>query len=186
MPAPDVIPTLIETERLLIRAVDPQYAAVVHEAVVESIDELRPWMPWAQSVGTLQQQRERMTEAAENYARGEDMQMLLFRRADETFVGSSGLHRINWDVPRMEIGYWRRTGCGGQGYVTEAVRGITQFAFGELRAVRLEIWTSSRNKASQRVAERSGFVREAVLRQDRRDPTGELADSVVFGRIADP
>lgn len=182
MPAPDVIPTLIETERLLIRAIDPRYAAALHEAVTETFEELHRWMPWAQSLGTLEQQHARMTEAAAQYARGEDLGMLLFRRTDDVLLGASGLHRINWHVPRMEIGYWRRAGCGGQGYVTEAVRGIAEFAFAELAAQRVEIWVSSRNLPSQRVAERAGFQREAELRQDRRDPTGELANSIIYGR----
>ncbi|MCA9236659.1 MAG: GNAT family N-acetyltransferase [Planctomycetales bacterium] len=182
MSAPDVIPTLIETERLLIRAVDPQYAVQMHEAVAESIDELRPWMPWAQTLSTLQEQQARMTDAAEIYARGEELQMLLFRRGDNALVGSSGLPRLDWEVPRFEIGYWRRTRFGGQGYVTEAVRAIADFAFRELGALRVEIWASSDNHASQRVAERAGFRREAVLAQHRRDPSGTVADSVVFAR----
>ena len=32
-----------------------------------------------------------------------------------------GLHRIDWAVPKFEIGYWARTSHAGRGYITEDV-----------------------------------------------------------------
>jgi ribosomal-protein-serine acetyltransferase len=63
--------------------------------------------------------------------------LLLLLRGTRTFVGNSGLHRIHWEGPKFEIGYWCRTRFTGQGYVTEAVRGISAFAFDTLGARRL-------------------------------------------------
>ena len=37
----------IETERLVIRCYQPQDAALLKAAIDESLDHLRPWMPWA-------------------------------------------------------------------------------------------------------------------------------------------
>ena len=51
----------------------------------------------------------------------------------------------------MEIGYWVRTSCSGQGYITEAVQEIARFAMEELQAERVEIRMSSRNTKSRRV-----------------------------------
>ncbi|PWW04884.1 hypothetical protein DFQ01_106169 [Paenibacillus cellulosilyticus] len=47
------IPEQFESNRLVIRA--PQWGdgAAVNEAVIESIDELRLWMPFAQSIPTV-------------------------------------------------------------------------------------------------------------------------------------
>ena len=49
-------PESFETERLLIRCPMPGDGAEVHAAVFESLDKLRPWMPWA---------RERLTADVE-------------------------------------------------------------------------------------------------------------------------
>ena len=73
-------------------------------------------------------------------------------------VGSSGLQGIDWEVPKFEIGYWCRTSFTGRGYITEAVRGITAFAFEALGARRVEIRCDSRNHPSVRVAQRAGFL----------------------------
>ena len=41
------IPASFETERLTIRVPQPGDGAEVNAAVLESLDALRPWMPWA-------------------------------------------------------------------------------------------------------------------------------------------
>ncbi len=33
----------------------------------------------------------------------------LWRKSDGAYIGGSGLHRIDWSVPCVEIGYWLRT-----------------------------------------------------------------------------
>ena len=99
-------------------------------------------------------------------------------------VGSSGLHRINWAVPKVEIGYWVRTPYAGQGYITEAVAALTDFAFTTLAAHRVEIRCDARNERSAAVARRSGFTLEGILRCEDRCPlTNELRDTMVFAKV---
>jgi RimJ/RimL family protein N-acetyltransferase len=57
-----------------------------------------------------------------------------------------------------------------------ALRALTEWAFSELGAERLELLIATGNDASKRVAERCGYVREGVLRsayfkQDLREDT---------------
>jgi hypothetical protein len=35
-----------------------------------------------------------------------ELRMHFYLKGIETLVGSSGLHRIDWGVPKFEIGYW--------------------------------------------------------------------------------
>ena len=109
--------------------------------------------------------------------------LLLLLKGTLTLVGSSGLHRIDWGVPKFEIGYWCRTRFAGQGYVTEAVQGITAFAFEALGAQRLEIRCDSRNSPSARVAERAGFQLEGELRNNELDTSGHLRNTLVYAMI---
>ena len=90
------------------------------------------------------------------------------------------MHRIDWTVPRFEIGYWCRTSRVGHGYVSEAVAAITRFAFETLHAARVEIRTDVANSRSFRIAERLGFTLEGILRRDSRTPDGELRDTRVY------
>jgi RimJ/RimL family protein N-acetyltransferase len=90
---------------------------------------------------------------------------------------------MDWSVPRFEIGYWVRRCFVGQGYITEAVRGVTRFAFETLGARRVEIRCDARNERSRRVAERSGFELEATLRNHAVAVDGELRDTLIYARL---
>ena len=177
-------PESFETERLSIRAAAPEDASEAHAAVTESRTELTPWISWAEQELDLDAVRENLVRARARFMLREDLRFHLFLRDDpQRFVGSTGLHHIDWAVPRLEIGYWLRTRFAGQGYATEAVRGITAFAFRELGAERLEIWCDARNERSAAVARRAGFRQEALLLHNERDPAGELCDSLGFGLL---
>ncbi|MBN1963244.1 MAG: GNAT family N-acetyltransferase, partial [Anaerolineae bacterium] len=122
-------------------------------------------------------------QGAVRFMKREDLWLMLVRKMDGELVGGSGLHRIDWSVPCFEIGYWVRQQLEGQGYITEAVHGITDFAFGTLNAARVEIRCDTRNTRSAAVAERCGYTLEGTLRHDARDTDGELRDTHIFGLI---
>lgn len=165
-----------ETERLTIRSPMVGDGAELQMAVAESIDDLRPWTTWADHAPTVEEYEERVRKGRAKFLTREDLWLLLFLKNTHTLVGGSGLHRIDWDVPRFEIGYWVRSRFAGQGYITEAVRGVARFAFETLGARRVEIRCDARNERSRRVAERAGFELEATLRRVCRGRPARHAD----------
>jgi RimJ/RimL family protein N-acetyltransferase len=173
-------PDQFETGRLIIRPPRPGDGPAVNAAICESIEELRSWMPWAQEAPSVEATEEHFRRAFARFHTREDLPLSLWRKSDGLFVGGSGLHRIEWSVPCMEIGYWVRTGQQRQGYVTEAVNGITAFAFEHLGAQRVEIRCDARNTRSAAVAERAGYALEARLRHHRRDVHGALCDTLIY------
>lgn len=82
------------------------------------------------------------------------------------FVGSIGLV-IKSDVYRIsaEIGYWIGEPFWGRGITTEAVKLITEYGFNNLGLIRIFSEVFAFNKASQRVLEKAGFKKEAILKQ---------------------
>lgn len=176
-------PDSFESKRLIIRA--PKYGdgAASYEAVQESMEELRPWMPFANSKLTMEDSEINIRQAHLKFLDRTDLRLLLFSKENGQFVGSSGLHRIDWDVRKFEIGYWLRSSYAGQGYMSEAVNAVTQFAIHELAANRIEIHCDARNIKSAKVAERNGFVLEGILRGDSLDVEGQLSDTMVFSKV---
>lgn len=177
-------PHELETERLFIRLPKPGDGKVVHEAIQASINELKPWLPFARHEQSEEDAEANIRKAyAQFLARG-DLRLLIFHKASEKFVGSSGLHRINWDIPKFEIGYWADSRYSGHGYITEAVEGISDFAFRELQAKRLEILCDTKNLKSRAIPERLDFKLEGIFRSDRRSVDGKgLRDTCVYARI---
>ena len=176
-------PDSFETERLTIRSPLPGDGAELQAAVAETIDDLRPWMDWADHVPTVEEDEERVRRGRARFLTREDLWLLLFLKETHTLVGASGLHRIDWNVPRFEIGYWVRQRFAGQGYITEAVWGITRFAFETLGARRVEIRCDAHNVRSRRVAERAGYELEATLRNHAVAPDGKLRDTLIYVRL---
>ncbi len=176
-------PQRIETERLLIRIPMPGDGAEVNAAVRETFDKLHVWMDWAQHLPTAQETEEIVRGAHNSFVAATDFSYFAFLKTSSTFVLAAGFHLKDLAVPKLEIGYWCRASLQGQGYVTEAVRKLTSVGFEVMKANKIEIRCEPRNLPSQRVAERAGYHLEAVLRNDKRRPDGELRDTLVYSLL---
>jgi len=177
-------PDQFESERLILRAPRAGDGAAGNAAIRESLDALRPWMPWATPAPQVADTEAVYRRCAAQWLTRENLPLVLFRKPDGLFVGGSGLHSLDWSVPVMEIGYWLRSSLAGQGYMTEAVRAITAFAFEQLHAERIEIRMDARNGRSIAVAERAGYAREACLKHEARGVDGSLRDTLLYVRLA--
>jgi RimJ/RimL family protein N-acetyltransferase len=100
----------------------------------------------------------------------------------DRLLGSISLMRIAWEHRRAEVGYWLAREARGQGHATRAVGLLCAWGFRELGLERIELLAAAGNPLSQRVAERVGFTREAVLRSHLRSKHGRL-DMVIFGLL---
>jgi RimJ/RimL family protein N-acetyltransferase len=177
-------PYSFDTERLTIRGPLPGDGLELWTAVTESQAELKPWMPWAVDLPDADWYEARVRDGQLKFLAREDLWLMLLLKGTNTIIGGSGLHRMDWDVPKFEIGYWARTSYAGQGYITEAVTGITNFAFDELDAKRVEIRCDVKNERSAAVPRRLGFDLEATIRCDARDHlSNELRDTYLFSKI---
>ncbi|WP_312886630.1 GNAT family N-acetyltransferase [Paenibacillus foliorum] len=177
------IPESFETDRLIIRAPLWEDGAAVNEAIKESIEQLRPWMPWAHALPSIEESEAGVRQARLKFLERTDLRLHIMLKETGQFIGSSGLHRIDWKARKFEIGYWVRTSFSGQGYITEAADGITNFAIQHLNANRVEIRCDSRNSRSSQVAQRLGFTLEGILRSEERGVDGALRDTMIFSKV---
>ncbi|MCM3737045.1 GNAT family N-acetyltransferase [Bacillus cytotoxicus] len=174
-------PSEFYTERLLIRMPKPGDGKEVYKAINESIEELKPWMPFSQKEQTEQEVEANIRESHVKFLAREDLRLLIFLKETGEFIASSGLHRINWDIPKFEIGYWIDSRYSGKGYMTEAVTGIVNFAFQELQANRIEIRCDSKNVKSRAIPERLGFKLEGILENNSKSVDGtDLRDTCIY------
>jgi RimJ/RimL family protein N-acetyltransferase len=181
------VPDRLETERLVLRVPRPGDGRVLNDAIRASHDELVPWLPWAGTLPTVEESEAHCRRQQARFLLREDFVMLLFLRgaggSDGELLGATGLHRIDWALRKFEIGYWRKTGCGQRGFMTEAVRAMARMAFDALDARRVEIRMDDRNESSWKLAERAGFTLEALLRFDSVTPAGEPRSTRIYARV---
>lgn len=176
-------PEEFETERLLIRMPHAGDGKVVHEAIEASRNELKPWLPFAQKEQSVEEVEINIRNAYIAFIKREDLRLLIYLKETGEYIASSGLHRIDWSVPKFEIGYWIDSRQSGKGYITEAVKGITNFAFEELKARRIEIRCDEKNIKSRAVPERLGYNLEGILINDDLSPdTKELRNTCIYSK----
>jgi RimJ/RimL family protein N-acetyltransferase len=171
---------LIRTERTVIRCMNPSDAYLLKEAVDSSLDHLRPWMPWAEheptdvgaKIALLRGWRGR-------FDLGQDFPYGIFDPEESRILGGTGLHTRS-SPGALEIGYWIRVDCAGQGLATEVAAALTRVAFEVNQVGRVEIHCDAANSKSAAVPRKLGFTHEATLRQRLLGPGGELRDEMVW------
>lgn len=178
------IPTELTTERLLLRMPRPRDGEKVNAAVRDSDVELARWMPWADPTPDVANTEQWCRKAAGHFLTREALHFSLYLKGTDTCLGVCGLPRIDWKVPKLEMGYWLRTPYCGKGLMNEAVVAVTSLALDVLKAARIEIRCDEKNDRSRRVAERAGYALEATLRNDERDHLGKLRNTCVYAKTS--
>jgi len=91
---------------------------------------------------------------------------VICRASDERIVGSINLSQIfRKAFQNAYLGYSLGVNYTGQGYMTEAVALVLQFAFKDLKLHRIEANVQPENKASIAVLKRCGFTLEGFSRK---------------------
>lgn len=170
-------------ERVLVRPYREDDAQALYEAVHESREHIRPWLPFADEHQTVDESRDWIIHSMADWLLRNAMTVGVWELATNRYLGGSGIHPRNWESRYFEIGYWLRASAPGHGYMTETARLLTDFCFEHLAANRVEIRCDEQNVRSAAVARRLGFVPEARLRHDGLTPDGKLRDTLIFSMI---
>ncbi len=157
----DNLPTL-SSPRVALRSLEPGDVP----SLFEIFSDQRVMRYWSSAPWTNQAEGVDMMKSVRcGFADGSLYQWGVTRRSDEALIGTCTLAHIDTQNRRAEIGFILRYEEWGQGYMSEAVRTLLQFAFDELKLHRIEADADPRNEESIRLLERLGFQREGYLRE---------------------
>ncbi len=177
-------PNLISGQ-VLLRPFHPDDAADIYAAARESIAEVYPWLPWCHPDYSIEESRTWIGQCPEKWLEGTEYNFVIADPKDGAFLGGCGMRYINPVDRVVNLGYWVRTSRTRQGIATTATRLLARFGFEELKLNRIEIIAATGNKASQRVAEKAGAIREGILR-NRLVVRARVANTLVFHeRVSD-
>lgn len=179
----------IETNRLVLRCWEPADAALLKEAVEESLEHLLPWMPWAKEEPTdLQTKIDRLRSFRGNFDLGQDFVYAIFDQDESAVLGGTGLHtRIEKTAPEFaarEIGYWIHKDHINQGLATEVSAALTRVAFEIDQVDRVEIHCEPQNVRSAAVPRKLGYKHEATLARRLRTTAGEPRETMIWTLFA--
>ncbi|MEU8773157.1 GNAT family N-acetyltransferase [Streptomyces sp. NPDC048606] len=171
---------VLTTERLVLRPFAERDVPAVRAACDDATTQR--WLPLPRPY-TEAHARWWCTEGAPaSLTGGDGIQFAAEDARTGELVGCFGLKSTNWTELTTEIGYWTVPGARGRGFAPEAVRAVARWALTETPVRRITLLAATGNTASQRVALKSGFTREGVLRGAGTTHDGRV-DHVVFGLI---
>lgn len=156
----------------------PDDAAALLAAVIESQEQLRPWMPWADRYDE-ESAAEYLRDCQAQWASGDAYAYAII--VGGQIVGSAGLHKRVGDGG-LEIGYWVHSAWTGRGIATDAAAALTDAALTLPGVEWVEIHHDVANAASGRIPAKLGYARigERPARGLLAPAPGETGTEVVW------
>jgi RimJ/RimL family protein N-acetyltransferase len=154
-PLPSAVP--VASGRFALRRYLTADVEALNRAVADSVDHLRPWMPWAADEPiTIAARLELFATWDRQWDAGESAVYGMF--VGDVVIGGTGLHRRREGRPDViEIGYWVHVDHLRRGIATEAAAALTDAAFGLAGTTAVEIMHLPDNVASRGVPARLGY-----------------------------
>lgn len=174
----------VKTERLLITCWDPGDAPRLHATIEANRAYLKPWLPWAQAAGTLNERIDFMRQTRAAFDRDEDYTFGVFTRDTDTLIGGTGLHR-RAGGGAFEIGYWIAREYAGRGLATEVAAALTVVGLAHYGAPFVEIRMDVANAASAAIPRKLGYSLDGRLRRRLPRSGGSQADAFIWSLFGD-
>lgn len=151
-----------------------------------SRDFLVPWEPaWPSDALSRAAYRRRLRLYNQEWRSDIGYSFLVFRRGDGRLVGGISLANLRRGVAQMaSVGYWIGQPHARQGYASDALRTVLEFAFDQLGLHRVEAACLPTNLASQGVLRKVGFTEEGYARRYLRI-NGQWCDHLLFAMLRD-
>lgn len=173
-------PPGLETARLRLRPPRPDDASEIFARYAQDAEVTRylTWRPH-KSVETVQEFLRSLLALREQ---GAVLPWVVERRADGQLLGVTDL-RLQGS--RAEIGYALARDAWGQGFASEAARALVEWALTQPGLYRVWAVCDVDNRASARVLEKAGMVREGLLRRWNVHPNvgDEPRDCWCYARV---
>ena len=145
---------------------------------------LTPWEPtWSTDALSRAAFRRRLRQAGIEWHEDNGYGFLVFRREGDALLGGVNLSNVRRGVAQSaNLGYWIGEPYARQGYMTEALRALVQFAFDRLGLHRIEAACLPHNAASRGLLHKIGFREEGYARQYLRI-NGSWQDHVLYALL---
>lgn len=162
-----VASSTLETERLVIRKFTRRDAATLNDAIRVSLPDLNEWLPWARTDYQAGDAATFIRDSVQAWKEDRAWDYTIrFREQPTRHIGNISMWTVSKTGKIAEIGYWIRSDETSKGVCTEAAGAVLGEAFGKLGFHKVVMRIAIGNDASHRVAEKLGFTREGILREE--------------------
>ncbi|MCD6062545.1 MAG: family N-acetyltransferase [Flavipsychrobacter sp.] len=169
---------VIETERLLLRAID-----------VADLDALFVLRTNDDAIFHLDKEKQTRNEVAQmieriqnDYTYNNAINWVISRPDNTSLMGLIGFWRVDKMHHRAEIGYMLHPDHWRKGYLNEAMTAVMHFGFNEMNLHSVEGHVNPSNHASIGLLEKHGFQKEAHFKENYHF-RGKFRDTAIYCKI---
>jgi [ribosomal protein S5]-alanine N-acetyltransferase len=160
------VPKLSDAQRVLLYASDPETVRYLVFKRNDSIQEVETFLQ----------------TCLESWEKGSDFDYAICLKATGDLIGMIAIRNVSSFMPNF--GYVVMKQYWGNGYVSEALSTLMHWAWAQPHIYRLWAYCDVDNRASARVMEKTGMIKEAVLRRWHMAPniSNEPRDCFVYAK----
>jgi ribosomal-protein-serine acetyltransferase len=178
------LPERFEGERVTLRPYRAGDGAAFFAAVDRHREDLAEWVGWVDQYPTLDDAEAYVRRMHSKWIARSALIVGIWSKDGRDYYGGTGYHGFDWKVPSLELGYFLTKDARGRGFGADAVRTVVDMGFRHLAARRIWATCDALNARSIRLLERTGFVREATMRDECVDHHGSLRDTYLYAMTA--
>ncbi|MDP1724704.1 MAG: GNAT family N-acetyltransferase [Alphaproteobacteria bacterium] len=145
----------LKTERLYISPIASDDTDDFYHAVIDSLDNLLPWMVWTKDPFDRDYAQQLVKSAID--LQSKDLALQFCLRYQDQMVGMISLNAIEWNKGLSDIGYWVRSAHQKKGYILESVKALLGLCFNDFNFQSLSIRCAQKNSESQKIPQKLGF-----------------------------
>lgn len=158
----------------------PHHAAELYGVVLENLDELKLWMPWATDDYSLASTQDYVKRNLQDLTDNQGFGLSVVQSGK--IAGQIGFHHVDSTSQSAHIGYWLAKEVQGKGLITKCCRVLINYAFAELGLNRIQINCNVHNAKSRAVPERLHFQLEGIHRETEL-LNGKLGDMAIYAML---
>jgi [ribosomal protein S5]-alanine N-acetyltransferase len=169
----------LRSDRLLLRQITPD--DVLSVFALRSNPQTMQYIP-RPLVISHEQALEHIQMIQDKIETNEGINWAITLKGDPKMIGIIGHYRIRWEHFRSEIGYMLLPEYHNKGIVSQAIALMIDYGFNNMKMHSLEAIIDPNNKASAKVLEKNGFIKEAHLKENEFF-NGKFLDTIIYSLL---
>jgi ribosomal-protein-serine acetyltransferase len=156
--------SLTPSNDIELRILELKDAKTVFQTIDKNRIRLKQWLGWLDFTNSVEDIKKFIQDGLDGYGENKIFRFGIYYK--NQYAGNIELQSIDYTNKKSIIGYWLADGYEGKGIMTQSVEAVLKYAFEELKLNKISLQIATENIGSNKIAERIGFTREGILRQN--------------------
>ena len=172
----------INGERIYLTELEEKDALKLHEYCKEP--KLNEYSGPYKASESIEKAKEYIKNCRKNIIEKNSYVLGLYEKRTNNLVGTIGFFHLDKENKNGEMGFWVARNYWNKGYMTEAVKLITDYIFKVLKYHRVYSHSHELNKAVGKILSNAGYKKEGKLKEALKSKEGKFYNEIIYGDIS--